>query len=129
MVRLITSPCTFTVDMTRILEALGKSLGFMDECTHQFDWLAYYHAIVERQIAHEEALMRRIVIILASRVYDLSDTSLADFVARIRALRERMWKLLSRTSLCEGRFKSLLASIPTPPTTALCGRLNASPLH
>lgn len=125
MVSLLSSPCTFTINVDRIVEALGKALGFVDERTQSFDWLAYYRSISEwRRARDEERLFRWFYIDYEFQTFEPFDYLLADFVARIRALRERMWRMLSRTSQCEGRFESLLASMPTPPTINAAGRLN-----
>jgi len=129
MVSFLHHTCVITFDLSRVVEALSKSLRFMDERTGRFDWLAYYHSISEWRREREEArLVNWIILNHVFQTYDRTEYSLADFVARIRALRERMWSLLSRTSQCEGRHKSLLATIPTPPTMIASGRMNGCPI-
>lgn len=59
MVSLFGAPCTFTLNVDRIVEALGKALGFVDERTDTFDWLAYYRSISEWRRAREEARLIR----------------------------------------------------------------------
>ena len=129
MVSFLHHACVITIDLSHVVEALGKSLGFMEEHTGKFDWLAYYHSISEwRRERVEIRMVNWITLIHVFQTYDYTESSLAGFVARIRALRERMWRLLSRTSQCEGRHKSLLATIPTPPTMIASGRMNGSPI-
>ena len=129
MVSFLHHACVITIDLSRVVEALGKSLGFMDERTGKFDWLAYYRSISEWRREREEArLANWIILTHVFQTYDHTQSSLADYVARIRALRERMWRMLSRTSQCEGRHESLLATIPTPPTMIPSGRMNGCPI-
>lgn len=129
MVSFLHHACAITIDLSRVVEALGKSLGYMEERTGKFDWLAYYHSISEWRREREEArLINWIILNHVFQTYDHTANSLADLGARIRALRERMWRLLSRTSLCEGRHEMLLATIPTPPTTIASGRKNGCPI-
>ena len=111
-----------TIDLSRIIKAISKALEVVDDRTEAFDWLAYNRSLSEwRKACEEERFLKWFYITYEFRTYDFSNCSLADFVARIRALRERMWRLLPRTSLGEGRYKSLLASMPTPPTLVLQG--------
>ena len=114
---LISIENTFELYSTALEEYVVRAMGFVNE-DNSIDWLGYCHYCNERMLIMSAARQNSSVILapIIRTSTEKTVRAMSDISARLKDMWLKRLREDSRAAQSEGRFISLMASMPVPPT-------------